>query len=233
MGKAEARRACCRHPRPGPPRSAAVRQREPRPGLPFPSRATARTPAAPFLPPGGTEALTRLSGLMPPPTLSGDGQDHVARRLRASDLNGKPLLIHHTPEAVHAEIQERLRKAEAQRRVGAAVEEHRRQRRAARAARPSRLRRAARALRRAAAGILRLRDSKLPAPATTQPVFGPRRIEPERPTTGPRSTPPQPCCAPRDGAPERSSRSGTAAVVPANPPSQPCRVTTNRISSDG
>ncbi|MFD6470750.1 hypothetical protein [Streptomyces goshikiensis] len=64
-------------------------------------------------------------------------------------------MIHHTPEAIQAEIQERLRVAGHQRLVAAAAAERRRQRRARRAARPGRMRRAVRTLRRAAAEGLR------------------------------------------------------------------------------
>ncbi|MFE9250816.1 hypothetical protein [Streptomyces sp. NPDC007088] len=68
-------------------------------------------------------------------------------------------MIHHTLEAVHAEMQERLRRAEEQRRAGAAAAEHRRRRRARRAARPSRLHRAVRVLRRLAVEGSRRLDS--------------------------------------------------------------------------
>jgi len=70
-------------------------------------------------------------------------------------------VIHHTPEAVRSEMQERLRVARRQREIAAAAE-HRRIRRAERANRPGRLRRTigvlrrtAQALRRAAAHSLR------------------------------------------------------------------------------
>lgn len=74
-------------------------------------------------------------------------------------------MIHHTPEAVRAEIQERLRVARRQREIAAAAE-HRRIRRAERADRPSRLRRTigvrrtAQALRRAVAHSLRSSNSR-------------------------------------------------------------------------
>ncbi|MFE4304851.1 hypothetical protein OG730_41375 (plasmid) [Streptomyces sp. NBC_01298] len=68
-------------------------------------------------------------------------------------------MIHHTPEAIQAEMQERLRVAGHQRLVAAAAAERRRQRRARRAARPGWMRRAVRTLRRAAAEGLRVHDS--------------------------------------------------------------------------
>ncbi|MFJ5635276.1 hypothetical protein ACIQF5_21900 [Streptomyces goshikiensis] len=70
-------------------------------------------------------------------------------------------MIHHTPEAIQAEMQERLRVAGHQRLVAAAAAaaERRRQRRARRAARPGWVRRAVRTLRRAAAEGLRVHDS--------------------------------------------------------------------------
>ncbi|MEV5282682.1 hypothetical protein ACFYMW_35980 [Streptomyces sp. NPDC006692] len=76
-------------------------------------------------------------------------------------------MIHHTPEAVRAEMQERLRVARRQREIAAAAAERRRIRRAERANRPSRLRRTigvlrrtAQALRRAAAHSLRSSNSR-------------------------------------------------------------------------
>ncbi|MGW3061575.1 hypothetical protein ACWC98_37520 [Streptomyces goshikiensis] len=64
-------------------------------------------------------------------------------------------MIHLTPEAIHAEHQERLRVAGQQRLVAVDAAEHRAKRRAAQTARPSRILRAVRVLRRTAAEGLR------------------------------------------------------------------------------
>lgn len=76
-------------------------------------------------------------------------------------------MIHHTPESLHAETQERLRVARRQREIAGAAAELRRRRRAERAAHPGRLRstirrlhRAVQVLRRAAAHSLRARNSR-------------------------------------------------------------------------
>lgn len=81
-------------------------------------------------------------------------------------------MIHHTPEAVRADMQERLRVACQQREITAAVAEGRRMRRDERAFRPRRLcrtlgalRRTAQRLRRAAVHSLRPRNSKKARPS--------------------------------------------------------------------